>query len=278
MSFIISCLTNSYGRFGARGAIECLPKAGIDYVELPIRTEGVPSIFKDEPLVTTASTAPELKEVDRMLAGQGLRVSACNISSGNPLDPEVVKITKRKLDLAEHFGVSLVVGGAGEAGDEEQLQELYGHLLELGDYAAQKGITYCFETHPGICVNHREMLKTMADLDHPNLKINYDTANIFYYNENILLDVSLYKICHEVRHFHLKDSQGVPGEWYFPALGDAGGVDFVQVLMVMRGCAFEGPYSIELEGIEGEPELSLEQYHNRIERSMNHLRTCGFLD
>ncbi len=33
MSFIISCLTNSYGRFGARGAIECLPKAGIDFVE-----------------------------------------------------------------------------------------------------------------------------------------------------------------------------------------------------------------------------------------------------
>ncbi|MBT4865443.1 MAG: sugar phosphate isomerase/epimerase, partial [Planctomycetaceae bacterium] len=38
MSALISCLTNSYGRFGAQAGIEQMAAAGIHHVELPIRT------------------------------------------------------------------------------------------------------------------------------------------------------------------------------------------------------------------------------------------------
>ena len=162
-----------------------------------------------------------------------------------------------------HAGTG-VVGGAGEADGQEQLEQLYAHLREIGDYAARHGITYCFETHPGICVNHRYMLQTMNALDHPNLRINFDTGNILYYNENICVEVALAKVCHFVKHLHLKDSQGNPGEWYFPALGYGGAVDFLQVLHTMRNCGFTGPYSLELEGIRGEPELSLADYQKRV--------------
>ena len=116
---LVSCLTNSYGRFGARGAIANLRAAGLEHIELPIRTAGRKSIFGDEPLVTHESTAEDLKAVDELLQSHGISVSSCNISSGNPLERTVVEITKRKLDLAAHFGVALAVGGAGEAGDAE---------------------------------------------------------------------------------------------------------------------------------------------------------------
>lgn len=278
MPAVISCFTNSYGRFGGKGAIENLRAAGLEYVELPIRTAAVPSFFGDEPLVTTESTAADLERVDRMLDDYGVRVASCNVTSGNPLEREVVEITMRKLDLARRFGVALVVGGAGEADDPESLRTLYMHLEQIGDHAAELGMTYCFETHPGICRNHYGMLETMDALQHPNLKLNFDTANILYYNANVVGEIALAKVCHHVRHVHLKDSLGEPGQWYFPALGYGGAVDFVRVYQIMRDCGFTGPYSLEIEGIEGEGDLSLEQYQQRIIDSVEHLRNCGYFD
>jgi inosose dehydratase len=275
---IVSCLTNSYGRFGARGAIENLRAAGLEYLELPIRAAGSQSIFGDEPLVTTESSGADVRAVLSLLADHGVQLASCNITSGNPLQRDVVDVTKRKLDIAAELGVQLVVGGAGEAADTEELAQLYKNLREIGDYAATHGITYCFETHPGICVNHRYMLLTMEELQHPNLRINFDTGNILYYNNNICVEVALAKVCPYVKHLHLKDSMGNPGEWYFPALGYGGAVDFLQVLHIMRGCGFRGPYSLELEGIRGEPELTLANYQQRIIDSVDTLKSCGYFD
>ncbi|MCH8241549.1 MAG: hypothetical protein IH897_02935, partial [Planctomycetes bacterium] len=125
MAPIISCLTNSYGRFGVTAAVENLRSAEIEWIELPIRTVGVESPFGDEPLVTTESTPGDLQRFDDWLENHEIRVASCNVTSGNPLDPQVVAVTKQKLDLARHFGVTLAVGGAGEAEDDESLATLY---------------------------------------------------------------------------------------------------------------------------------------------------------
>jgi inosose dehydratase len=77
---------------------------------------------------------------------------------------------------------------------------------------------------------------------------------------------------------HLKDSHGEFHDWYFPALGHGGAVDFVRVLELMDVCGFSGPYSLEIEGIEGESELTLEAIQQRIVDSMSHLKMCGYCD
>ena len=275
---ILSCLPNSYGRFGPRAAIPRLRTIGLEQIELPIRTAETALQFEDDPLITTASTADDLEQVEQLLDEHAVRVSSCNISSGNPLDPRVVEITFRKLDLAARFGVDRVVGGAGEAASEDDRLRLYDHLRAIGDYAGSLGITYCCETHPGVCQNHRGMIETMNAVDHPHVKINFDTGNILYYNEHIQGEVALAKVCHLVRHVHLKDSRGEFGQWYFPALGDGGAVDFVRVLEILRDSGFNGPYSLEIEGIAGEPELSVAGYHRRVAESVEYLRTCGYFD
>lgn len=278
MPAVISCLTNSYGRFGAQAALSRLPEIGIEYIELPIRTAGTRSMFGDEPLLTHESQHADLQRVEKLLDAHQMRVSSCNITSGNPLQADMVEITCRKLDLASHFDISLVVGGAGEVEDDADLPRLYDHLRRIGDHAGRRGLTYCFETHPGICVNHHSMLRTMEDLQHPHLKLNFDTANILYYNEHVNGEVALAKVCQHVKHLHLKDSQGEYQRWYFPALGEGGAVDFVRVLQLMRPLGFQGPYSLEIEGISGEGELSLDEYHQRIARSVGYLRNCGYFD
>jgi len=55
-------------------------------------------------------------------------------------------------------------------------------------------------------------------------------------------------------------------------------VDFTRVRNILDGVAFAGPYTIEIEGIGGEPEPGLEGRQDRIVRSVAHLRACGYFD
>lgn len=278
MPVLIACHTNSYGHLGGAAAVENVRAAGIDHIELPIRTAGFRSRRGDRPLVTTDSTLRELTQVEGLLERAGVKVASCTCMAGNPLDPANVKDLIRKLQLASHFGIKTVVTDAGSCSDDREREVICSHLRQVGDEAARLGITVCFETHRGLCVNHREMLRLMADLAHPNLRINFDTGNILYYNEEINGEVALAKVCHLVRHVHLKDSSGVFGEWCFPALGRGGAVNFLRVYQILRDCGFRGPYSIEIEGLADEPDLPLEEYQQRVVESVEYLRTLGYFD
>jgi inosose dehydratase len=86
----------------------------------------------------------------------------------------------------------------------------------------------------------------------------------------------LEKVKDLVRNVHVKDSRGRFEDWYFPAVGDGGGVDCARIRQVLDGVGFRGPYAIEIEGIGGEPEPSLEERQERIARSVRHLRACGY--
>ena len=53
---------------------------------------------------------------------------------------------------------------------------------------------------------------------------------------------------HLVTNVHLKDNRGGFEDWYFPAVGDGGSVDFARVRRILDGVGFAGPYTIEIEG------------------------------
>lgn len=274
----VSCHTDCYGAFGARTAIERVRSAGADCIELPIRTAGFRSRSGDDPLVTNESTSSQLAAVERLLRAHGVRVVSCACPAGNLLDAANVALMKRKLDLASHFGVNVVVASAGAAVTDDERVQLYARWRELGDHADRLDMTVCLDTQPGLCVNHRAMRQTVVELAHPRLRVNFDTGNILYLNEHISGETALAKICDLVRHVHLKDTTGGFGEWYFPELGAGGAVDFVQILQTLRGCAFAGPCSILIEGVAGEPEPTLEQAHNRVAGSVRLLREIGYFD
>lgn len=275
MSMTISCFTNSYGRFGARAAIAHVRAAGIRHVELAIKTEGVPSIFHEIPVLTDRSGDREIADVRRMLDVHEVSLSSCNITSGNPLDESVVAITERKLAIAAELGVSLVVAGAGEADSPEQESTLFDHLHRIGDLAGQRGMIYCFETHPGLCRNAHGMLRTMERLNHPQLRLNFDTGNVLFYNDGADVCDELEQVLPFVKHVHLKDHHGIAGDWHFPALGAGGAVDFARIVQLLERVGFSGPLSLEIEGIQGEPELTLEQTHQRVIDSITCLKNSG---
>jgi inosose dehydratase len=60
-------------------------------------------------------------------------------------------------------------------------------------------------------------------------------------------------------------------------LGAGGAVDFAHTKELLDEVGYTGPYSLEIEGIQGEPELSLADYQMRLAESLAHLKHCGFL-
>ena len=274
---MLSCLPNSYGRFGPLAALEHLPRVGVHALELPIKNAGIPSFFKETPLLTDASSPEDAWRVKQQIEEAGLEISSCNISSGNPLDQAVLARTLSKLELVGQLGVRLVVAGGGEVTSSSDWAQLVANLRQLGAFAAERNITYCCETHPGTCENSARMLELMEAVDHPHVRINFDTGNIFYYNEQPDLLQELRAVLPFVRHIHLKDTNGRYKDWHFPALGEGGAVDFVAVREQLITGGYRGPCSLEIEGIEGEPEPTLPQYEERIAKSVQYLREhCGW--
>lgn len=274
MKNLISCFTNSYLKFGVDAAIEHLPTVGLKLVEFPVRTHGQPTFFGDTPWLTNTSSAADVAKCREKLTAADLQPLTANISSGNPLEDTALAITLDKLRIATDLGAKFVVAGGGAAESAAERTQLLQHLTKIGDAAEALGITYCCETHPGVCVNAESMAATMRELNHPHVRLNFDTGNILFYNAGADVYASLQMVREWVAHVHLKDHNGQPNDWHFPALG-AGIIDFTRIRQLLDDTGFHGPYSLEIEGIEGE-EADLQRCQNRIAQSVGHLENWGY--
>lgn len=274
----LACHTNSFGRFGPRGAIEHLKEVGLDAVELLIHTEGAKSNYGEQPLLTENSTPQDVKDVEALLKKNGIKLVAVNIQGGNPLLERDREVLLKKLEIAGRLGVDLVSGPAGVAANDEERSQLVKILRQFGDLCAKKKMTYCCDTLPGLCVNHRTMLKTMEDVRHANVKLAFDTGSLSFYNPEPIVEVALAKVCHLVKLIRLKDSMGEQSQWYFPALGYGGSVDFLRVLQLMRDSGYKGPYVLSVDGLKREEQLPLVEHQNRLRDSLESLKDCGYFD
>jgi inosose dehydratase len=280
MRRLISCFSNCYGAAGVRAAALRIGQAGIHHLELALRGHDFGGLVIPEEAVVTerADDATAQAFVD-LLASVGVGVSGCNVGGGDMRTTEGVELTKRRIRFARKwFGVDIVVSGAGQPTTPEERRTIVSHLRCVGQTAGELGVTVALETHKGPTQNAAAMLALMEDVDHPNVRLNFDTGNIAYYNRGVDPVAELSQVVSLVRNVHLKDNRGGFEDWYFPAIGDGGAVDFVRVREALDAVGFAGPYTIEIEGIGGEPEPGLQARQERITRSVEHLRSCGYLD
>ncbi len=277
---VVSCFTNSYGPSGVRAAVENIRATGIDHLELALRGHDFGGLVIPESAVITerADDATAAAFVE-LLHRHEVKISGCNVGGADMRTIEGVDLTERRIRFARRwFGVSLVVSGAGQPANEAERAIVLDHLRRIGDTAADLGVTVAFETHKGPTQNADAMLALMADLDHPALRLNFDTGNIAYYNHGLDPADELDKVKHLVANVHVKDNRGGFEDWFFPAVGDGGAVDFRRVREILDGVGYEGAYTIEIEGIGGEAEPGLDERQGRIKRSVEHLANCGYFD
>ena len=244
----ISCREGVYG--GWEAAIEYLPKAGISYIELQVRE------------VDDLAKAAE--------AGRAKEVIPLTIAGGVDCDDAAsIDTVKAACDVAKAIDVQYYFLSAKGEDRAKSMNVLH----DLGGHARDCGVTLCLETHPPFCLNADEMLKTMSEVNQDNVRINFDTANVFYYNENTDSADELDKCVSYVASVHLKDTDGGFKSGNFPVFGE-GVVQFPRIFKTLHDHGFDGPLTMELEGtlMKG---LDADGRHEKVVGCMEYLRSIG---
>ena len=120
-------------------------------------------------------------------------------------------------------------------------------LARIGDVLQKHDLVLGMETNMPLCHNAEAAMRTIEAVNHPCIRLNFDTGNIYYYNENVDAVAELKTLANYVSSVHLKDTTGAYRESSFPVLGE-GIVDFPAVFEALADVGFHGPYTIELEG------------------------------
>lgn len=216
---------------------------------------------------------PPLKEVDavqKKLAANGLKTLVAR-GEVNLTTPNGYEGFAPQLEAAQKLGIKYIFLSPKHPNVSKE--DACDRLRSAGELAKKYGITLVLETHPDLGTNADEHLATMKRINHPNVRVNFDTGNITFYNKGLNAVDELKKVLPYVATVEIKDHNGQYQTWNFPAFG-RGVVDIPGVLKVLKEHGYSGPITMEIEGITG-VERSLDQIKQEIADSVKYLRTLG---
>lgn len=268
---LIGCSSHSFRRFEIDQLTAATVAAGLDAIEL---------VLRPHPWQPGDLSLPDERTLDRWrssLERDGVRVAAANISSGDPNDSSVLARSAAKLQSARSFGANVAIASAGEPRDSDKRRGLLEGLRQLADAAGELGMTLAFDTLPGLCEDVRRMIETCSELDHPAVRICFDTGRYLTLNGEVSGEIALLRTTGYLGVVRLTDTAGVAGQEHYPALGAGGCVDFARTLQILRGVDFAGPCLVDFDPRQRRP-ASLEQHQAWLDESVELLRFCGWLD
>jgi inosose dehydratase len=224
---------------------------------------GIELVWNDQ---TTAAA------VRAAVGAAGLLVTSVS-ASGALGDSDLCARLERQAEAAAQVGAGylFVSMHAGEMAREEA----YARLRQAGDVVGRYQVFLALETHPDLCQNASDMRRTMAAVDHPWVGVNFDTGNIYYYNEAADAVAEAKAAAVHVRGVHLKDTMGGFHDGEFPEIG-AGIVDFAAIGRALDEAGYAGPYCMELEGAGFDPRRP-DELAAKVARCVAHVRSAGLV-
>jgi L-ribulose-5-phosphate 3-epimerase len=167
---------------------------------------------------------------------------------GNPADrPERLARLKWALDRTLDLGLTDLMLHAGflpEVGAPDR-PTMLDTLAKAGQLAAEKGITLAFETGQETASLLRA---TLDDLRAPNLKVNFDPANMLLYDMGDPIR-ALEILGPDIRSVHVKDAKRpkTPGQWGEEVPLGQGEVDIRRFVQTLKKVGYRGPLVVERE-------------------------------
>jgi len=167
---------------------------------------------------------------------------------GNPdTRPERLDRLAWALDRTIALGLNDLMLHAGfipEIGDSARSAFL-DTLSRAASMAAAKGITLAFETGQETAILLR---KTLDDLKCPNLKVNFDPANMLLYDKGDPL-AAIEILAADIRSVHVKDAIApkIEGNWGVELPLGKGNVNIPAFLDALKRVGYKGPLCIERE-------------------------------
>ena len=248
-------------------AIKLFHDIGIDGAEIVVQ-DGYRSG------ISCACTKDELDAVKK--AAEEYNIEICCLtpynSYFNDLNDELrnaeIEGLSRVIDACEYLGAHYIriYGGNLVAGDNDRLPERRARLVEamryLGDKAAAKDVTLVIENHFNtMCVSAKESASMIREINHPNVRILYDQANLsFTENEGYEEAITIQQ--EYVAYLHVKDlvfKEGVsfssdevshPEESkrnvYTRIVGE-GVIAWLEILKLIKEHGYDGWLSMEYE-------------------------------
>ncbi|OGV76711.1 MAG: hypothetical protein A3K19_18050 [Lentisphaerae bacterium RIFOXYB12_FULL_65_16] len=273
MKHTIEVFSPLLGSFGFDGTLDELKNVGLTNLDLNLGA-GLWSVAQpgEKPLEIPAKEIEKRAEgLKAQAAAKGVTLStvSCFVDFEKP---EMKETIKRCLKIGQVVGATTLVTGSGQ-----DPAAAIPALKDLGRYADTCGLNIAMETHPPMGHNAVYSLWTLMDVKHPRIKLNYDTANIYYYNHKIDGEAELRKLIQHVGHLHIKDSRKGFHENFFPALGD-GVIDLRKIFDILDEAGFKGNASIEIEGPAALGEAATpENIRKALKRSVEHLAKVGVI-
>jgi len=245
------CRLASYGRF-----------QDIAWTHLP--SIGVRYVFMNVP------PPDQIEAVKKRLATHGL--AAMVLRGETDLSkPDSVGELAVQLETCRELGVRYMFLSPKRRGATKET--ICQRLREAGDVAERYGVTITLETHPDLGTNGDVHAETMKRINHPNIRVNFDTGNITYYNKGANALAELRKCMDFVGTVELKDHSGNLEEWSFPSLGK-GAVDLAGVVRMLKQHGYAGPITLEIEGVKG-IDMTEAETRKMIEDSVAYVRSLG---
>jgi sugar phosphate isomerase/epimerase len=189
----------------------------------------------------------------RLLADHGL--TAVSVSGHADLSTDTGRDAfAARLRLAAELGVGIVNTEAAEGTGPDVEERFYSNIGPLADLAVDLKITIGLETHGSLTGTAGECAAVLTRVDRPNVRVNYDTANLIFYR-GVRPEDDLPAIASEVVHVHVKDKASMAlNTWDFPAIG-AGIIDWPRIVRALDTAGFDGPASLEVE-LDGHPQTA----------------------
>lgn len=212
--FQIACMTLPYSRFPLTRALEGIKEAGFKYVAWGTTHledgESVPVLAPD----AAPARARDLASTCRDMGLEPVMM----FSMIYPEAPTGLQVLKQRIEQASAAGIPQVLTFGHTKGGNRQVW--LDRFIELGPIAEDLNVTLVVKQHGGETGTGEACAKITREVNHPNIKVNYDAGNVLdYLDKDPIPDI---KTCvDEVRSFCIKDHRNWPkDEDCGPGLGE----------------------------------------------------------
>jgi sugar phosphate isomerase/epimerase len=203
--FQIACMTLPYSAFSLDRALTGIKEAGYKFVAWGTthREEGDP---RPVPVLAREAAPEKAKELAQRCRDKGLE-PVMMFSGIYPEDPMGLEVLTARIKQAGAAGVGQVLTFGHTKGANRKLW--VDRFKMLGPIAKDNNVLLVVKQHGGETGTGKVCAEITREVDHPNVKVNYDAGNVMdYLKIDPLPDI---RVCtDEVRSFCIKDHRAWP--------------------------------------------------------------------
>ncbi len=189
--------------------------------------------------------------------------------------PAYVRDAESVLASASKLGAATVLLPSRDSPGASDWNEWLRAVCRMGDRAASMRMTISLDFRDAAYSHGRSMLEVVQAVDHPAVGLCFDTGRYLHDNPASSGEIALQRVCGHMSFLRLSDHSSCESDEDFPALGDAGGVDFARTFEIVRNFGFNGPCAMWLRPRHA-GRASPAKWQSWLEHSLQHLERCGW--